>query len=218
MPDGQSALSWAPETHAAGRSPRRLLVFARAPVPGQTKTRLIPALGAEGAAALHERLVRRTLDVARGLAPVTLCCAPGPEHPFFASIAGQPGVELQRQEGADLGERMSRALQAGLTGAPAVLLIGTDCADLQRTDLQEAFAGLAEGADAVLGPAADGGYWLLGLRRWEGVLFEGMPWGTAAVLGRTRAALAGLGWRWRELPLRHDVDRPEDLAYLTDPN
>jgi hypothetical protein len=203
---------------ADNRSARRLLVFARAPVPGQAKTRLIPALGAEGAAALHERLVRRTLTVAQGLAPVTLCCAPGPEHPFFQSIAGQRGVELQRQEGADLGERMSRALQAGLSVAPAVILVGTDCADLQRTDLQEAFAGLAEGADAVLGPAADGGYWLLGLRRWDGVLFEGMAWGTAGVLQQTRTALAGLGWRWRELPVRHDVDRPEDLAYVADPD
>lgn len=196
---------------------RRLLVFARAPIPGETKTRLIPALGAEGAAALHERLVRRTLATVRGLAPVTLCCAPGAEHPFFQSLALDLGVELQGQRGADLGERMSRALQDALSGARAVVLIGTDCADLRRADPGAAFSALADGADAVLGPVADGGYWLLGLRRWDESLFEGMPWGTAQVLERTRRVLAGLGWRWQELAVRHDVDRPEDLAYLEEP-
>ncbi|MCU0934999.1 MAG: TIGR04282 family arsenosugar biosynthesis glycosyltransferase [Gammaproteobacteria bacterium] len=199
---------------ADARSARRLLVFARAPVPGEAKTRLIPALGAEGAAALHARLVRRTLGAVRGVAPVTVCCAPGPDHPFFQSLAVDLGVALQAQAGADLGERMSWALREALRGARAVVLIGTDCADLQPTDLADAFGALEQVADAALGPVADGGYWLIGLRRWDGSLFAGMPWSTDAVLDRTRGALSRLGWRWRELPVRHDLDRPEDLVYL----
>ncbi|MCU0936330.1 MAG: TIGR04282 family arsenosugar biosynthesis glycosyltransferase [Gammaproteobacteria bacterium] len=200
--------------NADARSTRRLLVFTRAPVPGEAKTRLIPALGAEGAAALHARLVRRTVSAARGVAPITVCCAPGPDHPFFQSLAVDFGVGLQPQAGADLGERMSWALRDALAGARAAVLIGTDCADQQPTDLADAFEALEGGADAVLGPVADGGYWLIGLRRWDAGLFAAIPWGTAEVLGRTRRALEALGWRSAELAERHDLDRPEDLAYL----
>ncbi len=200
-----------PEAH---RAERRLLVFARAPVPGEAKTRLIAALGAGGAAALHARLVRRTLSAAVAAAPVTLCCAPGPDHPFFQSLAVELGVTLQGQEGEDLGDRMSRAFRLALIGARAVVLIGTDCADPGPSDLADAFAALEGDADAVLGPVEDGGYWLLGLKRWDAGLFGGIAWGTPSVLGQTRGVLRTLGWRWQELTVRHDVDRPEDLRYL----
>ena len=194
-----------------------ILVFARAPIQARTKTRMIPVLGAQGAADLHAWLVRRTLATVTGLAgvPVQLWCEPSAEDPLFRTLAAEMPVTLQEQRGRDLGERMSGALRAALEGSSRAVLIGTDCADLTSADLLEALSQLGGGADAVLGPVADGGYWLIGLRRWHASLFEGIPWGGGEVLARTRGALGRLGWCWHELPERHDVDRPEDLAFLS---
>jgi hypothetical protein len=194
----------------------RLLVFARAPVAGEAKTRLIPALGAEGAAALHARLTERTVALATSVMPaaVDLWCARGCGHPYFEDLRRRYAVTLWDQDGASLGERMGAALRHALARSRRVVLIGTDCADCLADDVREAFAALRDGRDGVIGPAADGGYWLLGLARWSSSLFEGIDWGSARVLEQTRAALHALGWSWSELELRHDVDRPEDLARL----
>jgi hypothetical protein len=194
----------------------RVLVFARAPVAGRCKSRLIPALGAEGAAELHARLVTRTVATAVEAHPggVELWCEPDVDHPFFAGLARRFGVELERQRGEGLGERMSSALRAALECTEGAVLIGSDCADLTGADLHAALAALGGGADAVLGPVLDGGYWLVGLRRWAASPFEDISWGGPRVLEETRAAFAGLGWRWEELPARRDVDRPEDLQAL----
>jgi hypothetical protein len=199
-------------------SARRVLVFARAPVPGRVKTRLAPVLGEEGAAALHRRLVRRTLAIALAALPgpgaVELWCTPDTRHPFFTGLAAELGVRLRRQVGSGLGERMSGALRAALAETGPAVLIGTDCADCGAADLDTALTALEAGSPAVLGPALDGGYWLLGLLRWSPRLFDGIDWGSARVLDQTRAALAELGWRWTELAARRDVDRPADLAGL----
>lgn len=192
----------------------RVMVFARAPIAGTVKTRLIPTLGREQATRLHERLVRRTVSTVAGagLGTVELWCTPTAEHPFFEAMQGVLPVALLVQRGGDLGERMARAFDHALARAPRALLVGSDCRDLQGGDVQEAEAALLSGCEAVLGPAADGGYVLIGLRRAAPDLFAGMPWGTPEVLARTRERLVGQGWRWHELPIRHDVDRPEDLA------
>lgn len=189
----------------------RLHIFAKAPLPGLAKTRLIPALGAAGAAALQQRLIRRTLATAAqsGLA-TELWCHPDCAQPFFAACAGEVTVELRSQQGADLGERMHHAF---VTAAAPALLIGTDCPALSAQDLRTAAAALAA-HDAVLGPAADGGYYLIGLRRPQPTLFRAMPWGTDAVLALTRARLCSAGLRWQELPLHHDIDTPDDLVHL----
>lgn len=193
----------------------RVLVFARAPVPGASKTRLVPALGAAGAAALSERLLLRTLSVARGHA-LELWCIPSTAHPVFAHCGREFGLELRSQRGADLGERMAAALEDALARAPWAVLIGTDCPELTAGDLRRAAQVLQEGADAVLGPAADGGYYLIGLRRPLANLFPGVPWGTDAVLAETRRRLGESGCHWEELPVRRDLDRPEDLACFPD--
>lgn len=195
---------------------RRLLVFAKAPEPGHVKTRLIPALGPGGAAELHAALVRRTLEVAlrARAAPVELWCAPDVEHPFFQAMRRQYGVTLRPQPDGDLGARMGGAFLRTLTRTEAGVLIGTDCPGLRAGDLRTAFARLGAGVEAVLGPAADGGYWLIGLRRPLGPLFRDIPWGTARVLSATRAVLGRHGLSAHELPTRADVDRPEDLAAL----
>lgn len=205
-------------TGMSGSETRRLLVFAKAPIPGQTKTRLIPALGAEGAAALHAQLCRRTLALAArcGIAEVELWCSPDANHPFFVECRQAYGVALKTQQGADLGERMAHALADALTARRYAVLIGTDCADRDEHDLQQAFDALARGHDAVLGPAADGGYVLIGLRAQAPDLFAAIDWGSEKVLAQTRRRLAELSCTWHELPMRHDVDRPADLVWLSD--
>jgi rSAM/selenodomain-associated transferase 1 len=193
-----------------------ILVFAKAPVPGEVKTRLIPALGAAGAAALHERLTDGALATAAaaGVGPVELCCAPDTSHPALAALARTHGATLAEQGAGDLGGRMHAAFRRALAGAPAAIVIGCDCPALTAQHLRAAAAALARGADAVLAPAEDGGYVLIGLARAEPSLFAGIAWGGPDVLERTRARLAALAWRWQELETLWDVDRPEDLARL----
>lgn len=195
-----------------------ILVFAKAPVAGEVKTRLIPALGAAGAAAFHERLVDRTLATAAAAAigPVELCCAPDAAHPFFDACSRAHGASLGEQGAGDLGERMHRAFVRALAAAPAAIVIGCDCPALGSHHLRDAAAALAGGADAVLAPAEDGGYVLIGLAgadaRVFARLFERIAWGGPDVLAATRARLAGAGRHWHELDALWDVDRPEDLA------
>lgn len=196
----------------------RIMVFAKAPQPGRTKTRLIPALGAAGAAALHERLIHHTLNTATEarLCPVELWCGDQPSHPFFQSCLPHYDITLRVQHGADLGERMGNAFIAALAAAPSALLIGTDTPSLNSGDLRAALAALDGGNDCVLCPAADGGYVLIGLRRYDARLFNNIEWGSDTVLEMTRARLRQLEWRWRELDTHHDIDRPEDLVLIRD--
>ena len=194
----------------------RILVFAKAPLPGRAKTRLIPALGPAGAAHLHANLVRRTLRTAarcRGTRVELHSAAPA-SHPLFASCGRNFELTRWAQCGGDLGRRMHRALRHTLRRAPCAILIGTDCPRLAVADLAQAIDSLQRGADAVLGPATDGGYWLIGLRRPAPFLFRAMPWGTSEVLRRTRQRLRHRGWTWHELPPRNDLDTPLDLARL----
>lgn len=195
---------------------RRLLIFAKAPVPGQVKTRLIPSLGASGAAGLHQRLSERTIEMATAasVAPVELWCAPEIQHPFFLACQSRYDVALLSQTGADLGERMSNAINFALASARYVVLIGTDCPELSPDYLYDAFTVLEQGRDCVLGPAADGGYVLIGLTRPQPQLFENISWGTNQVLEQTRMQLRRLALSWHELPIRRDVDRPEDLEWV----
>jgi len=193
-----------------------LIVFARAPVPGRVKTRLAPLLGASGAARLHERMVERTLatGVSAGFAKVELHCAPGAENVFFRRMRRRFRVDLRAQGRGDIGARMQRAFARALRLYPYAVLIGSDCPALRPADLRAALRALRAGADAVLSPAEDGGYPLIGLRRVSGKLFDGVSWGSGRVLEQTRRRLARLGWRWKELRLLWDVDRPADLARL----
>jgi uncharacterized protein len=124
-------------------------------------------------------------------------------------------MTLQRQGAGDLGVRMAEALGEALTRRGRAVLIGSDCPGYHHAYLTAAFAAL-DGHGAVLGPAVDGGYVLIGLRRVALDLFAGIPWGTDTVLVRTRAALVRLGWTWAELPALRDIDRPEDLTDFPD--
>lgn len=177
-----------------------IIVFAKAPVAGEAKTRLIPALGALRAARLHAELVRHALRTARAArcGPVELHLTR--RHSLFK------GAKLQR--GRDLGERMHRAL----CGRRNAILIGTDCPMLAPADLRRALRWLRAGYDAVLAPAEDGGYALIGLKRSSPELFTAIEWGSERVYRETAKRLAGL--RWRALRTVWDVDRPADLERL----
>jgi uncharacterized protein len=203
-----------------GATPKKpepaLIVFARAPEPGRVKTRLAPLLGEKGAARLHARLVERTLRtaLASGFDNVDLYCSPGINDIFFIKNQKRFGVGLRSQGRGDLGDRMYRAFERALRSHSYVVLIGSDCPALRPADLRAAARVLQAGGDAVLSPAEDGGYALIGLRRVSRRLFDGIAWGTPEVLAQTRGRLRQLRWRWKELRTVWDVDRPEDVARL----
>jgi len=193
-----------------------IIVFARAAHPGAVKTRLIPLLGPEGSAALHARMVKHSLATARkaALGAVELHCAPDCDDDFFRFCGCRYRAELRAQADGDLGARMAAAASGALAAHSCVLLIGSDCPALTSRHLREACQALLGGADAVLAPAEDGGYVLIGLSRFDARLFEDIAWGTDSVLEETRARLRALGWRWQELETLWDVDRPEDYQRL----
>ncbi len=183
----------------------RLILFTRHPTAGLAKTRLIPALGADGAAALHRRLTERAFDTMRasGL-PMEVRTTGGTADAFTAWLG--PDVALVDQGDGDLGARMARA-----AARPPVVLLGADVPDLSVRQIRAAGAALAGGAEVVIGPAEDGGYYLLGLGAPLPWLFEDMPWGTEAVLAITLRRLAVLGIAPVLLETLADLDRPEDL-------
>lgn len=193
-----------------------VLVFAKAPDPGKVKTRLASRIGDGPAAVLAARLALRAVATAceSNVGDVELWCTPDVAHPFFQLCRRRHGVVLHSQAGDDLGARMAHAFRSALQRAPAAILIGSDIPTMVPPDLRAAASALAGGDDAVLGPAEDGGYWLLGLRRVDDAIFSDMPWGTADVLARTRRCFDALGWRVTETATRWDVDRLEDLERL----
>jgi rSAM/selenodomain-associated transferase 1 len=203
-------------TASAAETVCRVMVFAKAPTPGEAKTRLIPALGAAGAAALHRRLVMHCLRAAREsrLGPVELWCAPDASDPFFRECESRLGANLRAQGEGDLGARMQRAFESALARAARAILVGSDIPALSARYLRDADQALARGDDAVIGPAEDGGYALIGLSRCDPEVFRDVPWGGPEVLAETRRRLAALSWRSSELPVLWDVDRPEDLERL----
>jgi uncharacterized protein len=194
----------------------RVIVFAKAPDPGAVKTRLIPLIGAEGAARLQRLLIARSLRTAldASLGPVELCCTPDLGHAFFAECASRFGVTLSEQGTGDLGTRMHNALERACSGDDGAILIGSDCPSLGAGDLHDAATALKDGYRAVFVPAEDGGYMLVGSTASDRRLFERIDWGSGTVMMDTRERLHSLGWRWQELPVRWDVDRPADYQRM----
>ena len=193
--------------------PVAIAVLAKAPLPSFAKTRLIPALGADGAASLQARLVERAVATACAalVGPVTLWATPDESDPLFRAMDAHFGVELARQGGGDLGARMLAAIAAAK--APA-LVIGTDCPALTCDHLRTAADILRGSADAVIIPTEDGGYALIGMRAPAPALFSDMRWSCPGVMGETRRRLSELGLTWQEPATLWDVDRPEDLERL----
>ena len=194
----------------ASVEPIAVAILAKAPLPGLAKTRLIPVLGAEGAAQLQARLIGRTLATACAakVGPVTLWAAPEEAH--FHALVDELPVALARQADGDLGARML----AAFTARSPALVIGTDCPALEPNHLRQAADALRAGSDAAIIPAEDGGYVLIGLKRPQPALFADMPWGTGQVLAETRRRSERLKLAMRELAPLWDVDLPADLERL----
>jgi rSAM/selenodomain-associated transferase 1 len=141
---------------------------------------------------------------------IELCCAPNRNTTFFLECENQFPVSLSNQQGDDLGERMAFSFSLALQTNDKVIIIGTDCPTIDKNYIEQAIDAL-DSVDVVIGPAADGGYVLLGLRKFSLELFSGFNWGSNTVLDQTRQVLNGLNWSFEELAIMHDIDRPEDL-------
>jgi len=193
--------------------PVAVAILAKAPVAGFAKTRLIPELGAHGAAALQEAMTERAVEAAcaASIGPVTLWCTPDERHVSFSELAARLPLTLARQPDGDLGHRMLVAIE--IARGPA-LVIGTDCPALAADHLSVAADTLRRGADVVLLPVEDGGYSMIGMRVPQPSLFDSMPWSTPQVMAETRRRIAAAGLTSHELPPLWDVDVPPDLDRL----
>lgn len=191
-----------------------VIVFARAPLPGRAKTRLVPKLGAWGAARLQARLTERAVQtaIAARCGPVELHGMPRAAHLFFQRLRRCHGIALRGQSGGDLGERMHHALREALRRHRYALLIGVDAPELRAADLRRALRLLRRGCDVVIAPAEDGGYALIACRRAPRPIFERIDWGGDQVYAQTVQRLERL--RWRALRTVWDVDRPADVERL----
>jgi rSAM/selenodomain-associated transferase 1 len=194
---------------------KKLIIFTRYPEPGKTKTRLIPMLGIEGAAQLHRQLTAGTIWQAKQL----LSAQVSMEVHFTGGTKKLMGEWLgndffyEHQVTGDLGEKMAAAFEMSFNlGIEKVVLIGTDCPGLNGELMSLAFDKL-DSKDLVLGPALDGGYYLIGLRKFIPDLFRGINWGTGEVLAQTMAIAEGLNFNLAFLIPLADIDRPEDLSF-----
>jgi rSAM/selenodomain-associated transferase 1 len=192
-----------------------IIIFAKAPLAGFAKTRLIPALGEKGAAQLAKRLFDHALAEALSadIGSVELCVTPGLENHCWKNFQFPENLTLTEQGEGDLGERMARASKRSLGYHESVLLIGTDCPELNRSYLQEAADELSC-HDACLTPVSDGGYALMGLKAFHSSLFEDMPWSTDKVSALTLERFRKLDWQVAHLKPLHDIDEADDLKYL----
>jgi rSAM/selenodomain-associated transferase 1 len=195
--------------------PARIIVFAKAPVAGRAKTRLIPALGAEGAARLAQRMLADTLRQAQAVpvADTELCVDPDLADAAWRGLLPGGGYQLTTQGGGDLGDRLARAAERAIAGAQRAILIGTDCPALTSRRLTAACREL-DTHDTVIHPTFDGGYALLGLTRFDPSIFSDIAWSTESVARTTLGRIRALGWSVHLGETLRDIDEPEDLASL----
>lgn len=195
--------------------PIRIVIFAKVAQPGFAKTRLIPALGEQGAANLAQRMLTYTLNEAliAKIGPVELCVTPSLTETIGQTISIPDNVQLSDQGKGDLGERLDRITRRIIAGNESVLLIGTDCLELTTFHLQQAAKALRF-FDSTLIPATDGGYTLLGLNFFHPSLFESIKWSTNTVFIETLNRIRQLGYSVKSFPGLHDIDEPSDLRWL----
>ena len=188
-------------------------MFAREPVEGSVKTRLARSIGDQEALRIYQKMVNTTVGmVARsGLAELELYVSGDIEHPMFQSLADQYGIRISSQTGKNLGERMFHALKQSLDNTSYCILIGTDCPVMTAAYLEQAFCVLGKGLDAVLGPAEDGGYVLIGASMVDISWFTGIDWGSQNVLAQSLQKLAAGKASYEQLQPLWDVDEIEDL-------
>ncbi|HAT50844.1 MAG: TIGR04282 family arsenosugar biosynthesis glycosyltransferase [Nitrospirae bacterium] len=190
-----------------------LNILTRTPEAGKVKTRLIPALGIHGALRAHEQLLTHVVHTAQSWCQgsenrsITLWCTPSIHHPVFDPLL--PPSQRRLQHSGDLGQRLAAIATEQLQRYHGIILLGGDSASVTKDLLEQTQDALAH-HDAVMAPAEDGGYVLLGLTRFHPMLFQSITWGSASVAAETRNRLTTLQWPWKELALQWDVDRLED--------
>lgn len=195
--------------------PVRIVIFAKAPLAGFAKTRLIPALGAQRATDLAQRMLAHTLReaLAAAIGSVELCVTPSATDTAWQFLGAPAAVQWSNQAEGDLGARMAPPAQRVIDGGASVLLIGTDCPELNAARLRQAADALRH-ADATMYPTSDGGYALLGLNRFHPLLFREIAWSTPSVAYSTLCRITNLGWTVQKLDTLHDIDEPADLSRL----
>jgi len=192
-----------------------IIIFAREPVEGQVKTRLIPALGEQTATRLYAQLLNHTIANVLNcqLSVLDICITPESQSLYFTQLPFGAHYKLSTQQGNDLGERMYYALSGKLEKFTKAILIGTDCPSLNCHELSRAIRAL-DYHDMVFSPAKDGGYVLVGAKQLSSVVFSKINWGSEWVMQQTRNALLKTGLSWQELSLQQDIDNVEDLVHL----
>ncbi|MDN3453340.1 MULTISPECIES: TIGR04282 family arsenosugar biosynthesis glycosyltransferase [unclassified Psychrobacter] len=191
-----------------------IILFAKYPARNKAKTRLQPALGIDGAARMARQLLLHSIDQAIDTGfSVELCVSPAPTDPCWQVLDFLNSLRWSAQADGDLGLRMLIASQQALQRFKKVVLIGTDCPSLTSACIQTAVQQLNQ-HDAVMIPATDGGYVLLGFRQVNESLFSDIIWSTASVATVTQQRMADLGWTLALLPPLHDIDEPKDLVHL----
>lgn len=189
-------------------------MFAKAPEPGEVKTRLTPVLRAAEAADLYRALLIDTVEVAASIgAQVVVAFTPQVARAPLERLLGRHRTFMPQGPG-DLGQRMAYAFQRLCDGRRPVLVVGSDCPGLSAERLREAAHALADGAEVAIGPTVDGGYYLIGMTRARPRLFEDVPWSTGGVLETTMERIEELDLDARVLATERDVDTPEDLLEL----
>ena len=193
-----------------------LIIFAKAPIPGQVKTRLCPPLAPDEAATLHGTMVLDTLERSRNLLGFDrfLACAPSTQHPFFKAVGARQGVHLLEQIQGDLGRRMHQVFCSVFdSGYRSAVVVGTDLPTVHAELFRQALKGLAD-HDVVLGPSVDGGYYLIGLNNPAVELFSDIPWSTDQVLTFTQEKAQGLNLSVQLLTEQRDLDTQTDLQFF----
>lgn len=200
---------------AVPKKPLRIIIFAKAPLAGLAKTRLIPALGEQGAAQLARQLLIHSVEqaLAAKVGAVELCVTPCMQHSVWGTMQLSNKLQWSSQGGGNLGDRLARTARQNIVNGEAVLLMGTDCPALTAERIAAAAHALST-HDSCLVPASDGGYVLLGLNYHLPSVFIDMPWSTAAVARLTREQIFKQGYTLQEFAALHDIDEPEDLHYL----
>ncbi|MCZ6829395.1 MAG: TIGR04282 family arsenosugar biosynthesis glycosyltransferase [Gammaproteobacteria bacterium] len=194
-----------------------LIQFAKSAVPGSVKTRLVPPLTTQQAADLHTSMVVHTCATlcGAGLGEVQLWLSGEQQQPLLQSCREVGNFSQRQQCRGDLGKKLAHAVQAGLSHSERVIVVGSDAPAIDAAYLHAADRAL-DTTDVVLGPAWDGGYVLLGLKRFARHLFMGIEWGTDSVLEDTLQRVEELAWSCSLLAELRDIDRPEDLRFVPD--
>ena len=192
---------------------RALIIFAKAPIPGYAKTRLISELGEQGAADVHATLCKRTIEKSNSPQDwdTLLWCAPDQELEFFQDLKNTYSLDLFKQPEGDLGQKMLYAFEQVLARYDQAVIIGTDCPVMEAARVRQAFAALSEGVAAVAHPAEDGGYVLLGLSEAKPIVFKEINWGSSDVWSRTKQNMEREGLSYKALEVMWDVDDAEDF-------